>query len=126
MSEQIANRVPATSKRLGESFCWGALLLVLSVPAAVASDLPAASQTEGTTLSSGRSVIANGGGNSTGGNFTINGAIGQADVDPLQPSTGGMFSITGGFWFTVSQTPGPLFGDGFEQPVSQLRQGELR
>lgn len=66
--------------------------------------------------SAGRAVIASGGGTSTGGNFAIDGTIGQADVDPLQPSTGGAFAITGGFWFTESPRPDGLFGDGFENP----------
>lgn len=98
-------------------FGWVPLfLLTLSLQAAAASDLPDARQSQGTTLSSGRAVIAAGGGTSSGGDFTIAGTIGQADADPLQPSTGGDFAITGGFWFTLAPAANELFADGFEGP----------
>lgn len=62
-----------------------------------------------------RSVIASGGGASAGGAWQIRGTIGQSDADPLQPSTGGVYGITGGFWPGL---PAPqsdrLFSDGFE------------
>jgi hypothetical protein len=107
---------PAILVRGSAIFGWVPLLLTLSLSAAAASDLPAASQPQGATLSSGRSVIASGGGTSTGGNFAINGTIGQTDADPLQPSTGGTFAIIGGFWFTAVPPPDGLLGDGFESP----------
>jgi len=63
-----------------------------------------------------RLAITGGGGTSTGGSYLIEGSIGQADADPLQPSTGGAFAITGGFW--PARESGPLepliFADGFE------------
>jgi hypothetical protein len=43
-----------------------------------------------------KSVIAGGGGTSSGGTFTLDGTIGQAAAGTT--STGGNFSLTGGFW----------------------------
>lgn len=116
MSDRITDRAPATQRRRCSNCGWVALLLTWSLPVAAANEAPAGSQPQGSSLSSGRAVIAAGGGTSTGGTFAIDGTIGQADVDPLQPSTGGAFSITGGFWFTASSAPGTLFANGFEQP----------
>jgi hypothetical protein len=50
--------------------------------------------------------IAGGGGTSTGGTYTVNGTIGQPDASGAL--TGGNYSLTGGFWATLSavQTPG--------------------
>lgn len=64
-----------------------------------------------------RHAIAGGGGTSSGGAHALQGTIGQADADPLQPSSGGVFTVTGGFWPGI---PGPaptvdaLFAHGFE------------
>ena len=58
-----------------------------------------------------------GGGTSSGGTFEIRGTIGQPDADPLQPSTGGVYELTGGFWPGLAPaTPQPdaLFANGFE------------
>ena len=48
----------------------------------------------------------------------VQGSIGQFDAEPLQPSSGGAFSVTGGFWAGLSSAPAPagteLFEDGFE------------
>lgn len=60
-----------------------------------------------------RSVIAGGGGYSSAGAYSIEGTIGQADADPLQPSSGGAYTLIGGFWGVVGQ-PSGLFADGFE------------
>ena len=49
--------------------------------------------------------IAGGGGASSGGNFTLNGTIGQHDAGG--PMTGGSFSLVGGFWaVSAVSTPG--------------------
>ena len=64
-----------------------------------------------------RYTIDGGGGVSSGGTFEIQGTIGQPDADPLQPSTGGVYEITGGFWPGLAPaTPQPdaLFANGFE------------
>lgn len=63
-------------------------------------------------------TIDGGGGWSTGGEFTIEGTIGQPDAEAVQPSGGGVFAITGGFWSGVTESSGELpdrmFSDGFE------------
>lgn len=65
-----------------------------------------------------RGLIAAGGGSSEGGEFRVQGSIGQFDAEPLQPSSGGAFSVSGGFWAGLSSAPAPpgteLFEDGFE------------
>lgn len=43
-----------------------------------------------------KSVIAGGGGNSTGGTFVVDGTIGQAVAGTT--STGSTFEVSGGFW----------------------------
>jgi hypothetical protein len=51
-------------------------------------------------------TIDGGGGNSTGGGYSLSGTIGQPDAGG--PLTGGNFTLTGGFWsfLSVVQTPG--------------------
>ncbi len=77
---------------------------------------PASTAAQITDFANRRYVIASGGGSSSGGSFAISGTIGQADADPLQPSTGGTFAITGGFWGTAAAQTDGLFEDGFEGP----------
>jgi hypothetical protein len=50
--------------------------------------------------------VAGGGGKSSGGQYTVNGTIGQPDASSTL--TGGNYSLTGGFWalISVAQTPG--------------------
>ena len=50
--------------------------------------------------------IAGGGGTSSGANYTVTGTIGQHDAG--KPMTGGIYSLSGGFWalIAVVQTPG--------------------
>ncbi len=62
------------------------------------------------------STIDSGGGFSAGGQFSVQGTIGQFDADPFQPATGGPYSVVSGFWV---QMPGridgeDIFFDGFE------------
>jgi hypothetical protein len=63
-----------------------------------------------------RWTIGGGGGRSSGGSYTLSGTIAQPDADPLQPSTGGSYAITGGFWPGMVQGAAgtDLFADGFE------------
>jgi len=50
-------------------------------------------------------TIDGGGGTSTGGVYTVSGTIGQPDAGG--PTTGGNFSLTGGFWALYAlETPG--------------------
>lgn len=50
-------------------------------------------------------TIAGGGGTSSGGNYTVNGTIGQHSTAVM---SGGAYSVTGGFWGIIAaiQTPG--------------------
>ena len=57
-------------------------------------------------------TIDNGGGTSSGGQFTVTGTIGQPDANP-QISTGGTFSVAGGFW-ARAEIINLLFEDSFE------------
>jgi len=60
-----------------------------------------------------------GGGQSSGGAFELRGVVGQPDVDPLQPASGGSFSLTGGVLAGLSPGSPPgdaIFSDGFEIP----------
>ncbi len=82
----------------------------------LASALGAAEANENLRLD--RGLVAAGGGRSEGGEFRVQGSAGQFDAEPLQPSSGGAFSLTGGFWAGLSTAPAPpgsaLFEDGFE------------
>ena len=51
-------------------------------------------------------TIDGGGSTSTGGVYSVSGTIGQPDAG--EPLTGGLYSMTGGFWAlpTAVQTPG--------------------
>lgn len=79
--------------------------------------LGVAASTSATELAGGltldRSVIAGGSGYSSAGAYSIEGTLGQADADPLQPSSGGAYTLIGGFWSAPEQ-PSGLFADGFE------------
>jgi len=91
-------------------------LILLSAPIA-ARGAAAPDASNGSGLALARHVISGGGGSSSGGAFTIRGTIGQADADPLQPATGGVFGITGGFWSGIGAAAAPtdlIFADGFE------------
>jgi hypothetical protein len=57
-----------------------------------------------------------GGGIASGGDFSLGGTIAQVDADTLQPSSGGNFELTGGFWVIDTSAPDPIFRDGFEAP----------
>jgi hypothetical protein len=64
-----------------------------------------------------RWTIDGGGGRSSGDTYAIRGTIAQPDADPLQPSTGASYAITGGFWPGVAHAAPPgdaLFENGFE------------
>jgi hypothetical protein len=50
--------------------------------------------------------VDGGGGTSSGGGFTLSGAIGQHDAGG--PMTGGAFSLTGGFWAARAE---PCYAD---------------
>lgn len=60
--------------------------------------------------------IDGGGGLSLGGGYSIRGTLGQPDADPMQPSVGASYAVTGGFWaLPVAPLIGDvLFRNGFE------------
>jgi len=66
-----------------------------------------------------KSVIAGGGGTSTGGSFTLSGTIGQHDAGSTM--TGGNFTLTGGFWAGSGSASSRLCadqnGDGLVTPT---------
>jgi len=59
-----------------------------------------------------KSTIDNGGGTSSGGEFSITGTIGQPDAN-RQISTGVGFSVAGGFWANANVID-LIFNDSFE------------
>jgi hypothetical protein len=80
----------------------------------------AAKSTRGTTYSVDVWTVDGGGGQSSGGDFSVHGTIGQPDAEPLHPATGGDFAVTGGFWAAAippAPRPDDLFEDGFETLV---------
>ncbi len=108
-----------TGLRIGSgSAPAGALaLLIASLATAVTAGANDADSKGAPTLAIPRHVIASGGGDSSGGVFAIRGTIGQADSDPLQPSTGGGYAIIGGFWAGAPLSVPPadtVFANGFE------------
>lgn len=66
-----------------------------------------------------RHVTAAGGGQSTGGGYTLRATLGQAEA-AAQPMQGGGFTLHTGYWTgTTGDGPGtpgddPIFSDGFE------------
>lgn len=116
------SQLPVTARR-GVHLRAHVVLLV----AVAASPLARATATEpeattgvaaqGDAYAIDRHTVDAGGGTSSGGAFEIQGSIGQPDADPLQPSTGGVFDVTGGFWPGLAPAPpqpDALFANGFE------------
>lgn len=98
-----------------------ALLLALKAAALAASpDIQAPRTTESPAATAGpiysvdRYTIDGGGGTSAGGDFSLSGTIGQPDAEPLQPSIGGAFAVSGGYWPGAPVQALPIFADGFE------------
>lgn len=60
-----------------------------------------------------KSSIDNGGGTSAGGNFVLQGTIGQADAS-IATASGGDFKVSGGFWARIVEAAELIFKDGFE------------
>lgn len=95
------NQVPNPKSETGVRRLLSMLWLLLSI-----LSLPAAAQ----PYSIGWYKIAGGGGSSTGGVYSVDGTIGQADASE-QPMTGGSYTLQGGFWpgvlvvFSSGQAP---------------------
>ena len=56
------------------------------------------------------STIDCGGGQTSGGTFTLNATIAQPDA--ATPISGGTFTLTGGFWPGINPCPADFTGDG--------------
>ena len=84
--------------------------------AATLSVLMADAASAGGDLSVDWSTTDAGGGIATGGDFSLSGTIAQVDADTLQPSTGGNYELTGGFWVIDTAAPDLMFRDDFETP----------
>jgi hypothetical protein len=68
----------------------------------------------GVSFNINKSTIDGGGGSSSGGEFSLQGTIGQADVNSTKLSSGG-FTLTSGFWASENSVNNDLiFMDGFE------------
>jgi len=65
----------------------------------------------GGNYSLNKSTIASGGGQSSGGDFTLNGTMGQ--VDASNSISGGDFSLAGGFWSSTINSD-IIYKNGFE------------
>ena len=88
---------------------------MLAVFAARASTHPDDEAAGAGTPTIARHAIAGGGGRSEGAGFAVHGTIGQADVDPLQPASGGSFDVVGGFWHRGGDVvTDRIFADGFD------------
>jgi len=68
------------------------------------------------------STIDSGGGFASGGQFKVQGTIGQFDVDPFQPATGGLYTVISGFWVQMPGRidPEDIFFDGFENCLTSV------
>jgi hypothetical protein len=84
--------------------------------AATMSVLMAGAASAGGDLRVDWSTTDAGGGIATAGDFSLSGTIAQVDADTLQPSSGGSFELTGGFWVIDTTAPDPIFRDDFETP----------
>ncbi|TVS11953.1 MAG: hypothetical protein EA419_06565 [Wenzhouxiangella sp.] len=78
-------------------------LLIMVVPELRADDRPdlARPTGAGSDFSLDASVIAAGGGLSSGGDYVVQGTIGQPEADAQHPATGGPFVLIAGFWGAV-------------------------
>ena len=99
-------------------------LAALPAPGVIAADATHATNAASTIAAPAGDAFAvdhytidGGGGTSSGGSYSVSGTVGQADADPLQPSSGGQFEVSGGFWPAVAPPAplaDPLFANGFE------------
>lgn len=103
-----ARRVTATSL---------AVALAFALPAAAGGgEAAGAAKASGGDFVLEPQTLDAGGGRAAGGEFVVEGTIGQFDAAPGQPSNGGGFALTGGFWSPVEAgtAPDALFSNGFE------------
>jgi hypothetical protein len=84
--------------------------------AAILSVVMAGAASAGGDLRVDWSTTDAGGGIASGGDFSLSGTIAQVDADILQPSSGGNFELTGGFWVVDTASPDSIFRNDFETP----------
>ena len=62
-----------------------------------------------------RYIIAGGTATASGGAYRVDGTVGQADVDALQPASAGAYDVVGGFWPGAGGGTGDrIFANGFQ------------
>lgn len=86
-------------------------------PTVAASPAPTADSPSGGSYTIDVWTVDGGGSTSSGGAYEIGGTIGQPDADPLQPTSGGAYELTGGFWPSLAPAgprPDAVFANGFE------------
>jgi len=83
---------------------------LVTILAALFASVVVYAQSSGGDFEIAKSTIDNGGGTSSGGDFTLAGTIGQPDAT-LQAASSGGFRLAGGFWTGVSDV---IFEHGFE------------
>lgn len=95
-----------------------ALALAIAAPAGAADEVAGGAKASGGNFVLEPQTIDAGGGRASGGDFVVDGTIGQFDAEPAQPSSGGGFALTGGFWTRVEAgaSADTLFTNGFEGP----------
>lgn len=117
----------ARSARVGRAMCSRAPIRIAVALLAAMGQSAAASGSNHGAFGTGdakgnaaytvhRWTVDGGGGRWSGGAYIVTGTIAQPDSDPLQPSMGGGYAITGGFWPGIVRTAPTtmLFADGFE------------
>lgn len=103
------NRISTSSLRLRRGLVAGAVLMAaLGVVAEESGD--------GNYAVTWFSVDA-GAGKAVGGNYSVQGSLGQADADPLHPANAEDYELVSGFWAAPPTIPeDAMFSDGFELP----------
>ena len=97
----------AGTPRPGSAGLWRRMVLVallaVVMPELRADDRPDLAQPTGAgpDFALDASVIAAGGGFSSGGDYAVQGTIGQPEADAQHPATGGPFVLIAGFWGAV-------------------------
>ncbi len=99
----------------GPHFLWVAIVLGVGAECAQPDVADAGRLRAATTVYTVEPfTIDAGGGYSSGGLFSAEGTIGQADADPLQPAGGGVYQVSGGFWPAALTQGDRVFANGFE------------
>ena len=96
------------------------ILTLLAVLLVTATPSISLAQSSGGDFETTKSTIDNGGGTSSGGDFSLTGTIGQHDAS-TQISNGGDFSLANGFWASAQPSQNTIFSDGFEKSVATVR-----